>query len=1026
MHSRHFVSWGALLGAGLLASSCLAPTVALASGEAAGARAERALRTGAPADSLRSLLEEARGLADRGKRRDKAAQRLLAAELSLELGDVQQALRWFSEAIGPAERGPWHDDAAFGRALAMERNGDDAGALEAWEEWLREHRGSALLGEALLRQHWLALRMGDLELAAAARERLLRDASWMNGDSRVDIALATAQLLGGESAAAQERLAGTGDAPAAIFLRGLALQQQGQALPAAARFQELVQKHPGSPLADWARLAKADVFLRSGAHASAAEEMGRAAELAANEAVVSEAQFRRGLALALDGRAPEALEAFAACEQRWRGREVAARAQLALGELLFTEGQYPEAILALNEVLTRYFQHSVAASAQYRVGVCLERQGRGAEAVGAWEAVVRGYPQEPEAPAAAYRAGVNLLELDRPREAADYFQIVLDRYTVRDGADGSVVFARSADAELTEAALCLLELSWYRAGDLGQMAGAPHVLLHSMPPSDSPWRAWALLLDADAMAAQGRLEPARSSLLALLDSFPSHPATLPAHQLLAWSWARSGDVDKALAVERRMLDRYAPGGDMVALAGARLRTAHMHFNRHDYELAAESYQAFLNDHAGHPAQGLALLQLGMCHLRAGRAGDAVDEWEALVSMDPASEEAQQAWGRLGDTYFQARQYSEAQRAYRGLLENAPASPRAASARLRVALCAFNAGQDEAAVDLFQAVLAQHPGSAEATEAEQGLQQALLRLGEGEGGAQALASLVERYPDSPFAADAQMELGHQQLEAGEFGAAAESFRRVVSGFPGYAQADRAQLLRAESLERAGDLDGARGALEQFVAFFPTSPLAPPAQLRLGNTLYAGGDLSRAAVQFQLAMDGSDDEEVVEAALFNLVLAQQGLGQGPAALAALEGYRERFGDGARSLEVAALAGDLLRELGEPAAALDEYSRALGEGPSPARAVELHFRVAQCHEQLGDEAAALKAYTRASKAGVPANDDFRLSAVARCAALYEGQEDWKSALASWKDLARNAADQELATAAGARAGELEAFVQ
>src|SRR5512141_2910894 len=120
------------------------------------------------------------------------------------------------------------------------------------------------------------------------------------------------------------------------------------------------------------------------------------------------------------------------------------------------------------------------------------------DATGSYQAVVRGYPLEPEAPAAAYLAGVGLLDQQRPLAAVPYFQLVLDRYAARNDARGFVVFASPEHQELVEAALCLLELSYHRAGDLGQLSGAPHLLLHRMPPSRSPWRAFALLIDADA------------------------------------------------------------------------------------------------------------------------------------------------------------------------------------------------------------------------------------------------------------------------------------------------------------------------------------------------------------------------------------------------------------------------------------------------------------------------------------------------------------------------------------------------
>jgi hypothetical protein len=97
---------------------------------------------------------------------------------------------------------------------------------------------------------------------------------------------------------------------------------------------------------------------------------------------------------------------------------------------------------------------------------------------------------------------------------------VCDRYAARRDSAGRVAFIKPEQQELVEAALCLLEYSYHQAGDLGQLSGAPHLLLTRMPESHSPWRAWAMLIDADASAAQGRYPEAQATLDKLGRQFP--------------------------------------------------------------------------------------------------------------------------------------------------------------------------------------------------------------------------------------------------------------------------------------------------------------------------------------------------------------------------------------------------------------------------------------------------------------------------------------------------------------------------
>ena len=76
----------------------------------------------------------------------------------------------------------------------------------------------------------------------------------------------------------------------------------------------------------------------------------------------------------------------------------------------------------------------------------------------------------------------------------------------------------------------------------------------------------------------------------------------------------------------------------------------------------------------------------------------------------------------------------------------------------------------------------------------------------------------------------------------------------------------------------------------------------------------------------------------------------------------------------------------------------------------------------EQLGDIDGALAAY-QGAVASPDRDHAFRLSALARCAALYEGRKDRTRALVAYRDIMRHAKDPELVAAAGDRVSQLEA---
>ena len=949
----------------------------------------------------------------------RAAARFLSARLRYERGDFGGAAQGFRDAAGAAGKGPFVDDAEFAAIEALEAAGRDAEAAKAWVQWEKRHPSSTLLPAARLAQAWNALRRLE---TADAEQRLARLATawpWLARDPRTVLARALALHQSGKHG---DAIAVLGESPAsapALYLRGLCLVRNGQLLKAAAAFQTVAERWSQGPLADAARLAKANTFLTAGDARSAAEEFTRVAGQVRDPRVRSEAELRAAGAVLLAGAADSALALLRGVTERHDGTEVAARAQFLVGEALMTQGAFEPAIVEYNRVLTRYFEHRVAASAQYRVARCLDRLGRRSDATGSYQAVVAGYPLEPEAPAAAFLAGVGMLHQNKPRLAAPYFQIVLDRYARREN-QGQVVFAAPGHQELVEAALCMLEWSWHRAGDLGQVAGAPHLLLQKMPPGHSPWRAYAMLIDADAAAALGRYADAQATLEKLAREFPDHAVGASSTQLLAWTYARQGRDSLAIATEERLLARWGAGGDPAVVSNAFLDIAHSRFNQKRYREAAAAYEDFLGRWPTHRHRGTALYQAGLCYLRLDRAGDAVDRWETLVKDSSSTPLAERAWARAGDVYFQAARYDAARRCYRGLLEHFATSPAAGLASLRLAQCEYNAGRDAAALEAFSSTIERFAGTPYAQEARRGTELALYRLSQSAGGSEVLAKLVEQYPTSAFAADALLQIGKRHYQAKRWREAAESLRQVVSRFPGYSAADQAQFLMADAHAHAGNAAEARGAYEQFLSYFPESELIATVSFRLGLLRFEAKEFLPAAVAFTRALEDSAPPEVRGPARFNLALCQRQLGQMDEARAELDRYTAEFPSGSLAAEAAFALADLDESAGRLAPAAAGFDRALGLRPGAALGAEIAFRLGRCREQLGDVPGALRAYGEASRTA-DRDHPFRLSALARLAALHETRREYTRAVAAYRDIMQNSKDRELVAAAADRVTQL-----
>lgn len=955
----------------------------------------------------------------------RAAAFYLSAEIRYELGSFEEAEELFDKAVNKDKRRHFVDDAAFLAILSMEANGRDEEAAKEWNQWIKKYGDGPLLPEALLAKSWNAIRRDSIREAKETLGDLEEKFAFLMKDNRVQLATATIAFAEGRPEQAEILLGGISDNAAATYLTGLCYQAQGQMLKAASFYQKVFERFPESILRDTAILAKANIFLLSKAYKSGVEEFDRVIELAANEDIRAEAELRKAACLFLDGDAEGGTSSLRDVVQRYTGTTFAARAQLLLGEVLVERSMYEEAIFEFNHVLTDYFEHALAASAQYRVGRCLDALGRHNEATSAYQLVVSGYPMAPQAPAAAYLAGAGLLTQNRPQAAIPYFQLVLDRYA-SDEQRSMIAFSSPDHQELVEASLCLLELSYHRLGDMGQLSGVPHLMLQKMPASNSLWRAYALLIDADALAAQARYDESQAVLQTLIREFPDHDIGISANRLLAWTYAQQGEDELAIETEERMLARYAAKKQTDHLSLAYLHKAHILFNKKEYREAAATYDEFLARYPDHPRRLLALYQAGLSYYRLQQNGDAVDRWELLVSIDSTAEISERAWVRAGDLYFQAEHYEDAKRCYLGLLENFSDSRAAAMGMLRLAQCEYNAGNDRESLKLYSDVIDRFPGTGIAREAKRGTENALYRLGQRADGSEVLAELVEQYPNSTFAADAQFEIAMRHYQAGRFLEAADAFRRVVSRFPGYSSADRAHYLMAESSAKAGSKEDAKTAYEQFLMFFPDSDLRSTVCFRLGSLRFGDEQYMRAAIDFTTVLDDCDSEELKLASLFNLALCRKMLGESEAAQAALENYRSMSSkNDEREAEIAYQLGDIKEKAGNWEAAAEEYELALTSNPSGDLRLELYYRLGLCREQLEDIDGAVKIYSEAISSKNK-SDAFRLSSVARCAALYEKKGEYTKAISAYQDLVRHAEDPELVVAAKERVSQLEAIAK
>ena len=183
--------------------------------------------------------------------------------------------------------------------------------------------------------------------------------------------------------------------------------------------------------------------------------------------------------------------------------------------------------------------------------------------------------------------------------------------------------------------------------------------------------------------------------------------------------------------------------------------------------------------------------------------------------------------------------------------------------------------------------------------------------------------------------------------------------------------------------------------------------------------------RAAINFTGVLDREPAEEMFSASLYNLALCKRLMANHAEAVVEFERYRERYPGNERAAEVAYQLGDIHDLTGNIQKAITELENAIAAGPSEPLLTEINYRLGGCKERAGDQRGAISAY-ESGAASRDKDNPFRLSAVARCAVIYDERESYREALAAYRDLIENASDPELVAAATGRATELAAVVE
>lgn len=441
---------------------------------------------------------------------------------------------------------------------------------------------------------------------------------------------------------------------------------------------------------------------------------------------------------------------------------------------------------------------------------------------------------------------------------------------------------------------------------------------------------------------------------------------------------------------------HAGGGDLASDAdGAVLRSYHSGnglLQRGMFDLAAEEYRRFLDEHSDHPKAASARYGLAVCEFRRGRMDEARSELERLEGVNDFTYAAEvqtmlgqcrlaleqfadaakcfdrvlkrhadhklaaDAAALLAEAEYRAGRFDESIRAARHFARKWPDHPSRERALFFEGLSVSAIGRPAEAAGAFESILASFPRGALVDQARLLAAQMHHRDGKIEPAKKRYEEVLAR-GESDQQADALYGLGLLQFQSGDYASAGQRLDQFLARFGDSPRAASAKLHRARAWFEIGDFDQAAGLLQDAAEADPA--LADEAAYWLAKCELRKGDFSAAAERLAAALDSNSDSRLRAEMRYDLGVALYRAGQYSDAANALSSFLERHSDHAlapEALHLSALARHQNGDYRKSATACEDFAERFRKN---ALAPAVAFLAAENLFLSGDLGRAVKRY-------------------------------------------------------------------
>jgi TolA-binding protein len=353
------------------------------------------------------------------------------------------------------------------------------------------------------------------------------------------------------------------------------------------------------------------------------------------------------------------------------------------------------------------------------------------------------------------------------------------------------------------------------------------------------------------------------------------------------------------------------------------RLAVGYYNKEQWKLAAENFQAFLKNHGQHAKVENARFYYGLSLVKMDDFRQAREVLRNFVRDYPKSRDALPASYWIGHASYFLDDFAQAETELSRFVAAAPQDPLAEWALPYLADSELRLKKADAAVKHFQQSLDAFPKGEMAEDSRFGLARCFELQKKAPEAIRAYQEIAANRSSSR-AAEAQLSLGGLQYEAGDYAAAAAAFQAVEQRFPESPQLPQAQLNLGFALYQIHDY---QKAVAQFDKAARSEKYAAEAALWKGLSLKSLGDFPRAISALQPAYDKFREQPIAEKLLFQWAVCEDRRGERDRSRALFVEVADRWPKGSladESLHAACLAALETGKLPEAEALAARFDR------------------------------------------------------------------------------------------------------